>query len=119
MRPAIAELAAAAEAREPGYEKLCATFSVPGNPSAWAQVTLGTINLGFPRSEPPLTFAAAAGLSLPELRTVSFKLGSYATFGHASCAPRLIARFVDAALVALHGLDSESYPIDVAIERLA
>ena len=118
IRPAIAELAAAAEAREDGYEHLCASFSVPGKPKAWAEVVPGSVNLAFPRAELPLSFIAAQGLSLPGARVVSFKPGLYATLAHDPCAPSVLARFVDAALVALHGLDAESYEVDVTFKRV-
>ncbi len=115
---AIVELAAAAEAREPGHQDLCASFSVPGNSNAWAQVTLGTVKLGYPITEPPFAFVIAHGLSLPEISVVSFQLGSSVMFAHGPCPPRVVARFVYAALVAIHGLPADDYLVDVAIARL-
>jgi hypothetical protein len=116
--PAIAELVAAAEAREPGHQDLCASFSVPGKSNAWAQVTPGTVNFGFPICEPPFTFLVARGISLPEMSLVSFQMGSYVTFTHGPYPPGVVARFVDAALTASHGLPVDDYLVDVAITRL-
>ena len=119
IRPALRELVDAHERNEPGADDLCATFSISDNEEAWIQVQLGIVNFAYPRSDDPLEVIRRGRIPVPAgLQVVTLKPGKFATLTFGPCAVDDLARFVDALLVAIHGLPRDDYPIDVQIESL-
>jgi hypothetical protein len=117
--PELSELYHLARNEAPGGGKLCATFTVPGYPMIWVEVTPGMINVSYPHSTEPLEFLTGREITvLPELTVENWEPRRYATFSHGPVALPSVARFVDRLIAAVHAHEAEDYAIDVGFDRV-
>lgn len=106
IRSTLADFARLVAAGRP----CCATFEVPGNKRAWAQVTADTVNVSYPYEGDPEEWLPIAGLHLPDgMRQIAWKPYVFIEFSYADPAP--LAEFLHACFTLLLKQEGDRYPL--------
>mgnify|MGYP007070467781 CR=1 FL=1 len=119
IHPAIRELHDAIRADASSSRSLCLTISVASHESAWVQVVGDCVNFGYPSSENPIVLLERAGLTMPPgVSLDDWQPGTFATLSGDFGSDAQISAFIDRLLIAVHGLDSQDYSVDLQFENL-
>jgi len=116
VRQAITEVITAVAEAEDTASKLCATFELSANPSAWVQFDGEVLNVAL---RPELSATSDFSVALAPVspwRLLEEEPGKYATFAIDGSSARAVAQAVNATLVLLG--QNGAYAVDTSLAWL-
>jgi hypothetical protein len=116
VRPAIREVIAALEEREDNSAKLCATFELSADATAWVQFDGEVLNVSLPPGLSARSDFGAALDSVSPWKIGEEEPGKYATFAINASDARKVALAVNAIFVLL--AQSGTYEVNISLEWL-